>query len=135
MSTASVTALLQDTPYRVIFTDDLGNSWAADEPEEVGGGNTAPTPDRLLLASLGACTAITLQMVATRRQLPLQGVEVELQLNPAGKPENGNMITRRIKVQGALSAEQQAQLLKVANSCPIHKLLTGEIQIATELVV
>lgn len=72
-------------------------------------------------------------MLASRRQLPLTGVLVELQLNPEGKPPAGNEITRRITLQGGLDAAQQAQLLKAANACPMHKLLTGEIQIHTEL--
>lgn len=132
-TTPTVKATLEETPYIVTFTDDLGHTWTADEPLEVGGGNTAPTPERLILASLGACTAITLKMVAARRQLPLTGVEVELQLNPGGKPESGNDIVRRISVQGGLNEEQRAQLLKAANACPMHKLLTGEIRIRTEL--
>lgn len=133
MSIATVKATLDETPYIVSFTDDLGHAWTADEPPDVGGGNTAPTPERLILASLGACTAITLKMVATRRQLPLRGVEVELQLNPAGIPETGNDIVRRVTVHGELDAEQRAQLLKVANACPMHKLLTGEVRIHTAL--
>lgn len=133
MPTPTVKATLQETPYLVTFTDDLGHTWTADEPQEVGGGNAGPTPERLVLASLGACTAITLKMVAVRRQLPLTGLTVELQLNPAGKPAAGNDIVRRITIQGDLDADQQAQLLKAANACPMHKLLTGEIRIQTEL--
>ncbi len=49
------------------------------------------TPERPILASLGACTAITLKMVAHRRQLPLTGVQVERQLNP-GKSDDGFVI-------------------------------------------
>ena len=124
---------LGDTPYIVSFSDDLGHTWSADEPTEVGGGNTATSPDRLILAGLGACTAITLRMVAARRQIPLAGVEVELQLNPDGKPEAGNDIVRKILLQGELSDAERAQLLKVANACPMHKLLTGEIRVHTEL--
>lgn len=133
MPTPTVKATLHETPYLVTFTDDLGHIWTADEPQEVGGGNAGPTPERLVLASLGACTAITLKMVAVRRQLPLTGLAVELQLNPAGKPAAGNDIVRRITIQGDLDADQQAQLLKAANACPMHKLLTGEIRIQTEL--
>lgn len=119
----TVKATLENTPYIVSFADDLGHAWTADEPPELGGGNTAPTPDRLILASLGACTAITLKMVATRRQWPLTGVEVELQLNPAGAPATGNDIVRIIRLDGELSDEQRAQLLRIANACPMHKLL------------
>ena len=129
----TVTATLQNTPYIVDFIDDLGHAWTADEPLEIGGGNTAPSPDRLILSSLGACTAITLQMVAVRRQLPLTGVRVTLQLNPGGKPQTGNDIHRTINLDGELSDEQRQQLLKIANACPIHKLLTGEVRIETFL--
>lgn len=129
----AVTAVLHDTPYLVSFTDDLGHTWHADEPPDVGGGNTAPGPDRLILSGLGACTAITIRMVATRKQMPLTGVRVELALNPAGKPEAGNDITRQIFLEGELTDEQRAQLLKVANACPMHKLLTGEVRVQTTL--
>ena len=83
--TPAVTAVLQDSPYLVQLSDDLGHTWPADEPQEVGGGNTGPAPDRLILGGLGACTAITIKMVAARRNWPLTGVRVELQLNPDGK--------------------------------------------------
>lgn len=129
----TVKAVLEDPPYLVSLTDDFGHVWTADEPVESGGGNTAPSPDRLVLASLGACTAITLKMVAVRRQLPLTGVEVVLQLNPDGRPASGNDIVRRITLRGDLDEEQRAQLLKAANACPMHKLLSGEIRIQTEL--
>ena len=132
-ATPFVKTVLGDTPYIVSFSDDLGHTWTADEPTEVGGGNTAPSPDRLILAGLGACTAITLRMVAARRQIPLTGVEVELRLNPDGKPGAGNDIVRKILLQGELSDDERAQLLKVANACPMHKLLTGEIRVHTEL--
>lgn len=130
---STVTAVLASTPYLVNFNDDLGHQWQADEPEEVGGGNLASTPDRMLLAALGSCTAITIQMVATRKQIPLTGISVSVSLNPDGKPESGNDIVRHIQLQGELNEEQTAQLLKVANACPVHKILTGEIRIHTEL--
>lgn len=132
-ATPFVKTVLGDTPYIVSFSDDLGHTWTADEPTEVGGGNTATSPDRLILAGLGACTAITLRMVAARRQIPLTGVEVELRLNPDGKPGAGNDIVRKILLQGELSDAERAQLLKAANACPMHKLLTGEIRVHTEL--
>jgi len=129
----TVKAVLEDAQYVVIFTDDLGHTWQADEPTDVGGGNTAPTPDRLILSGLGACTAITLKMVAVRRQIPMTGIQVNLQLNPNGRPESGIDIVRHITLQGDITDEQKAVLLKAANACPMHKLLTGEVRINTAL--
>ena len=65
---AAVTAVLGDTPYLVTLSDDLGHVWRADEPADLGGANVGPAPDRLMLGSLAACTAITLKMVAARQR-------------------------------------------------------------------
>jgi len=129
----AVEAVLQSEPYVVSLSDDLGHQWSADEPVEVGGGNTATSPDRLILSSLGACTAITIKMVAQRRNIPLTGVRVSLALNPAGRPAQGNDIVRIVHLEGDLNDEQKVQLLKIANACPMHKLLTGEVRIDTDL--
>ena len=121
------------TPYTVTLTDDLAHTWLGDEPEDKGGANAAPDPTRLLLSSLGACTVITLQMYAARKQWPLAGVDVELQFNPAGKPAKGADITRRVTLHGELDDTQRARLLQIANACPIHDVLVGDVRIDTSL--
>ena len=135
MSTARarLTARTAGPDYRVDLDDGAGHTWHADEPTALGGGATAPTPDHLLLSALGACTAITLRMYAARKQWPLESVEVELDLDPDGKPAAGADITRTIHLRGPLDAEQRERLLQIANACPIHRLLTGEVRVASTL--
>lgn len=133
MSIPSVRASSGSAPYAIDFTDDQGNTWRADEPVEDGGANTGPAPHRLLLSALGACTAITVQMYAARKQWPLRHVAVDLQFNPQGTPGSGNDITRLITLEGDLDDEQRERLLQIANKCPIHKVLAGEVRIASQL--
>jgi len=130
---STVQATSEGAPYQVVFSDNHAHHWLGDEPGDNGGGNTGPSPEHLLLSSLGACTAITLRMYAARKQWPLAGVAVTLQFNPDGKPAEGNDIRRDIVLTGALDADQRERLLQVANACPIHKVLSGEVRIATTL--
>lgn len=118
-----------------VVTSTVGrHEWRCDEPPEAGGGDTAAQPAQLLLSALGSCTAITLKMYAARKQWPLESVEIRLALNAGGKPEDGSSeISREVLLIGELSQEQRDRLMQIANACPLHKLLTGEIHIATTL--
>ena len=86
-----------------------------------------------MLGSLAACTAITLKMVAARKQWPLAGLRVELALNPEGRPAEGNDIALKLLLEGELDDTQRAELLRIATRCPMHRLLTGEVRIHTRL--
>lgn len=100
-----------------------------DEPVEFGGEDTAPAPHDLLAASLGACTALTVTLYARHKNFDLQDVQVRIEHAQQG---DAYVFTRHIRYVGRLDAEQRARMTAVANKCPIHKLLSGQIQIVTE---
>ena len=131
----TVQAQSTQTPFRVTLTDPSGHVWYVDEPVEKGGQNTAPNPILLLLSALGACTAITLQMYADHKQIQLDHVQVDLVLNPQNEvvSSSANQIERKIKLTGNFTEDQHKRLLKVAESCPVHKILTSTISIQTEM--
>jgi putative redox protein len=106
----------------------------ADEPADSGGADTGPTPHEILLSALGACTAITVRMYAERKQWPLELIQVQLSFGDPGSEKGTTVIERDIKLTGALNDEQRQRLLQIANACPLHKILTGTVQIPTKLV-
>ena len=107
-----------------------GNVLFADASKESGGDGAGPGPHDLLDAALGACTALTVTMVAQRKQMPLEDVRVEITREEAGGLYR---MFRKIELVGALSGEQREYLLGIANKCPIHKALMGKFEISTEL--
>ena len=108
-----------------------GATFFADEPKSVGGDATGPTPYDLLLAGLGACTSMTMGMYAERKGWPLQEAAVELTHK---KVDGVDVIERQVHLHGPLDAEQRQRILAIADKCPVHRTLHGEVEVKTELV-
>ncbi|MEO8678325.1 MAG: OsmC family protein [Vicinamibacterales bacterium] len=106
------------------------HSLRADEEVTDGGTDTGPAPHELLLAALGACTSMTLRLYAARKGWLLQHVQVTL-TGASASADGKYTITRKIAMGGDLDAEQRKRLLEIANKCPVHKTLSGDIEIQT----
>src|SRR5438874_11621420 len=103
----------------------------ADEPEALGGADAGPAPYALLLASLGACTSITLRMYADRKGWDLGAVRVDLYLHRDA--EKKETITRHLRFGAPLTDEQRTRLLEIAAKTPVTKTLLAGTTIHSEI--
>ncbi len=122
----AVTARSAGVPYVTQLSDGV-HAWRSDTAPSNGGADAAPDPESLVLGALGACTAITVRMYAARKQWPLEAVDVRLHYTR--RDATGTTIAREVVLTGALDDAQRARLLEIADKCPIHRLLTGEVVI------
>ncbi|HRD29659.1 MAG TPA: OsmC family protein [Caulobacter sp.] len=106
------------------------HSLVVDEPPALGGQDAGPAPYDVLLASLGACTAITLRMYATRKGWPLAAAEVDLKLYKDG---DRSKIERVLRLTGDLDDTQRARLADIAERTPVTLTLKAGADIVTTL--
>lgn len=127
---ARATAFIETAHYATSI-DAGGHKIIADEPPSNGGADAGPAPYDLLLASLSACTAITLKMYADRKRWPLARATVELHFTRDA--EKNEKIDRVLHLEGDLSDEQRARFADIAERTPVTLTLKRGLPILTTL--
>lgn len=108
-----------------------GHSLVVDEPKDAGGTDEGPSPTRVLGAALAACTAITMEMYADRKEWELPDVEVVVDMEYAdGSTPKSFQVT--LKLPKELSEDQQERLKVIAGKCPVHRVIKHETDVEIE---
>ncbi|MBW3606516.1 MAG: bifunctional alpha/beta hydrolase/OsmC family protein [Actinobacteria bacterium] len=119
-----------------------GFTLIADEPEAVGGTEQGPTPYEYLGAALASCTSMTLRMYANRAKLPLGTVTTTVTHDRVHATDceecehvDGriDVLRRTVELTGDLDDEQRAKLLDIADRCPVHRTLEGQLEVHSRL--
>jgi putative redox protein len=120
-----------------IDTGDL--AFIGDEPISSGGDGLGPSPYELLLAGLGHCTVLTILLYARRKGWPVDGVAVrashermvveEIAADGETIRRKVERITQEIALGGELDESQRERLMEIAGRCPVHRTMTGDLEI------
>ena len=149
-TTRSATA--EEKPFQVIVEGGVNgylqqvrsgkHAFVVDEPVEQQGTDRGPSPYALLMASLGACTSMTIAYHARREKIPIEGIVVKLshkKVNRADCPEctskegRVDVFQREIELRGALTDAQRQQVLAFAERCPVHRTLASGSVVRTSV--
>lgn len=117
------------------FTHEIeirGHELTIDEPVEIGGNDEGPSPQELLAGALAACTAVTIEMYAKRKDWDVSSLEVQCEYTPAeaGAPTKFGLVLR---LPDTLSQEQVEKLAVIATKCPVHRTLAGEVMFEEQI--
>lgn len=119
-----------------------GHTLVADEPEDYGGTDRGPTPYDLLSGALATCTSMTIRMYADHKALPLESVTVSVRHDKIHAKDCSDcesadgridQFEREISVAGDLTDAQLERIMEIADRCPVHRTLHGEIKIRNRL--
>jgi len=115
----------------------------ADEPIKVGGSDLGPNPYELVSSGLAACTSMTIQMYARRKEWEIRNVETHVSYSKKHAEDCENCendmakidsFEREISIKGDLDEKQLKRLMEIADKCPVHKTLSSRAQIITKLI-
>lgn len=121
---------------KVLFQTQLvagSNELISDEPQDLGGGNTGFNPFELLASSLASCTAATLRIYMDRKQWLVDEIVVNVELIEDKENKTTNFKRSISFVGGSLDDEQKKRLHLIAEKCPVHRVITGNVTVETTL--
>ena len=101
-----------------------------DEPRDIGGEGSAPSPHELLPAALAACISTTLVIYARQKDWDLDEVTVDIDYDHHATPRTADVA---IHITGDLTAEQLRRLEKIASACPVHRSLCMGLEVSSQM--
>lgn len=105
-----------------------------DLPKSLGGDDSAPSPHDYFDAALASCKALTVRLYAQKKDIPLTGVTVEVTHDATDEQKGRYTLNVKLTLKGVLTDAQRDELHRVADRCPVHKLMTtADINIETTL--
>ncbi|MBN8675027.1 OsmC family protein [Lacibacter sp. MH-610] len=112
--------------YQSIITNGR-HSIVGDEPVNSKGTDLGLSPSELVLSGLAMCKVGTVRYIARKNNWEIGNVEATLEQEVKRDSSGTRTVVKvNLKIEGDITEEQRAELLKQADNCYIHRLLNGE---------
>jgi putative redox protein len=103
-----------------------------DQPKELGGDGTGPSPHELLPAALAACVAVTLAQYSRTKGWDLGEMAVDVEYDKGSTPRQ---VEIAIRLDGELTETQLERLERVARACPLRRSLEAGFEFTERIAV
>ena len=110
-----------------------GVSISTDAPQGSGGQGSCFSPTDLVAAALGSCVITTIGLV-TERLDPAAEIRIKIEKEMQATPRRIGSLKLTIHMPQHLSADECAQMERVANDCPVRLSLHPDIRVEMRFV-
>jgi len=120
MSVFTATSRAVDGSLRSEVDVNGRHTLSTDEPESLGGTDTAPAPHELLPAMLASCISTMIALYAQRRDWQLGDARVDVTYDTETVPRD---VKVSVHLPDGLTPDQVERLRRVAKTCPVRRAL------------
>jgi putative redox protein len=110
---------------KVITAHINGHSIRTDQPLDNGGGNTAPAPFELFLASIGTCAGIYVKSFCDRRQIPTDGIKINQTMEFDEVKKVPRVISIDIQLPSGFPEKYREAVINAAELCLVKKTISN----------
>ncbi|MGL4400692.1 MAG: OsmC family protein [Luteolibacter sp.] len=107
-----------------------GNTLVTDAPLDNNGRGQAFSPTDLVATALGSCMATVIGIVARRKELPVEGMTVNVRkIMSEDLPRRIHRLELDLRIPLPASHPDRKLLESAANGCPVHHSIHPEIEV------
>jgi ribosomal protein S12 methylthiotransferase accessory factor len=118
---------------KVITAHINGHSIRTDQPLDNGGGNSAPAPFELFLASIGTCAGIYVKSFCDRRQISTEGIKIIQTMEFDNEKKTPSLFKLDIQLPLGFPEKYKEAVINAAELCLVKKTINNqpEFQVIT----
>jgi ribosomal protein S12 methylthiotransferase accessory factor len=111
---------------KVITAHLNGQTIRTDQPIENGGGNSAPAPFDLFLASIGTCAGIYVKSFCDRRKISTEGIKIIQTMEFDNEKKTPTLFKLDIQLPSRFPEKYKEAVINAAELCLVKKTINNQ---------